>query len=115
MLYSLTKSLNSPVNTLIFGIFFDKLNENSIAFFPVGKKAIEFSLRLSKNIPNIKIFTGEFKDLVKEYNNKIFYKQHPLNYNYHGIEDSRDWLTSIKGCYPSFFSFWKKAKKELKF
>ncbi len=83
--------------------------------FPVGKKAIEFSLSLSKNIPNIKVFTGEFKDLVKEYTNKIFYKQHPLNYNYHGTEDSRDWLTTIKGYYPSFFSFWKKAKKELKF
>ena len=83
--------------------------------FPVGKKAIDFALKLSNNIPNIKIYCGEFDELVNDFNNDIFYKQHPLNYRYKGFEESRDWLTSIKGYYPSFFSFWKKAKKELIF
>ena len=57
----------------------------------------------------------EFDELVDDFNNDVFYKQHPLNYKYKGLEESRDWLTSIKGYYPSFFSFWKKAKKELIF
>ena len=83
--------------------------------FPVGKKAIDFCLELSKNIKGIKIYSGEFDDLTKDYDNQVFYKQHPLNHNYKGIEESRDWLTLVKGYYPSFFSFWKKAKKELKF
>ena len=47
--------------------------------------------------------------------NSIYYKQHPLNINYRGVEDSRDWLTSVKGYHPSFFSYWNKAKKELKY
>jgi len=83
--------------------------------FPVGEKALNFALSLSKNIKNIRVYCGEFDDLVKDFNNDIFYKQHPLNFNYKGHEDSRDWLTSVKGHFPSFFSYWKKAKKELKF
>ena len=83
--------------------------------FPVGKKAIDFCLELSNNIKGIKIYCGEFDDLTKDFNNQVFFKQHPLNYNYKGMEETRDWLTSVKGYYPSFFSFWKKAKKELKF
>ena len=36
-------------------------------------------------------------------------------FNYNGNEDSRDWLTSVRGYHPSFFSYWNKAKKELKY
>ncbi len=83
--------------------------------YPVCDKAIDFLLKLSNEIPDIKIFTGEFSDLTKNFQNSIYYKQHPLNIKYNGIEDSRDWLTSVKGYYPSFFSYWNKAKKELKY
>ena len=83
--------------------------------YPVCDKAIAFLLKLSHEILGIKIFTGEFSDLTKNFQNTIYYKQHPLNSNYRGVEDSRDWLTSIEGYYPSFFSFWNKAKKELKY
>jgi deoxyribodipyrimidine photo-lyase len=83
--------------------------------YPVCDKAIDFLLKLSHEILGIKIFTGEFSDLTKNFQNTIYYKQHPLNSNYRGVEDSRDWLTSIEGYYPSFFSFWNKAKKELKY
>jgi deoxyribodipyrimidine photo-lyase len=83
--------------------------------YPVCDKAIDFLLKLSHEILGIKIFTGEFSDLTNNFQNTIYYKQHPLNINYRGVEDSRDWLTSIEGYYPSFFSFWNKAKKELKY
>jgi deoxyribodipyrimidine photo-lyase len=45
----------------------------------------------------------------------IYYKEHPLNIDYQGNMDSRDWLSSIKGHYPSFFAFWKKCRKEIKY
>jgi len=83
--------------------------------YPVCDKAINFLLKLSHEILGIKIFTGEFSDLTKNFQNTIYYKQHPLNSNYRGVEDSRDWLSSVKGYHPSFFSFWNKAKKELKY
>ena len=83
--------------------------------YPVCDNAIDFLLKLSHEILGIKIFTGEFSDLTKNFQNTIYYKQHPLNSNYRGVEDLRDWLTSIEGYYPSFFSFWNKAKKELKY
>jgi deoxyribodipyrimidine photo-lyase len=83
--------------------------------YPVCDKAIDFLLKLSHEILGIKIFTGEFRDLTENFQNTIYYKQHPLNSNYRGVEDSRDWLSSVKGYHPSFFSFWNKAKKELKY
>lgn len=82
--------------------------------YPVGSKCINFAIELSQNIPNVKIYVGEFEELLNKIDfQKIIFKEHPLNHNYKGIEDSRDWLTSVKGYYPSFFSFWKKCKKEL--
>ena len=80
----------------------------------IGKKLKKIEGH-SQEILEIKIFTGEFSDLTKNFQNTIYYKQHPLNSTYRGVEDSRDWLTSIEGYYPSFFSFWNKAKKELKY
>ncbi len=83
---------------------------------PVSQKSIDFILALSKNIENMQVFVGEFKELVAMYPlNTISYKEHPLNLHYQGIEEERDWLFSVKGYYPSFFSFWKKCKKELLF
>jgi deoxyribodipyrimidine photo-lyase len=59
---------------------------------------------------------GAFKDLVTEYALKnIYFKEHPLNQHYQGHEDQRDWMFEVQGYYPSFFSFWKKCKKQLKY
>jgi deoxyribodipyrimidine photo-lyase len=79
--------------------------------YPVCDKAIDFLLKLSHEILGIKIFTGEFSDLTKNFQNTIYYKQHPLNSNYRGVEDSRDWLTSVKGYHPSFFLSGIRQKK----
>jgi len=82
--------------------------------YPVSKKCIDFAIELSKNIYGIQIYVGSFFDLVNEYDIKnTFYKEHPLN-KYEGIEDSRDWIFESKESVKSFFSYWKKCKKELK-
>lgn len=81
---------------------------------PVTKKCIDFILDLSTNIPDIKIFVGEYYQLQKQVNSaRLVFKEHPTNRHYRGKEEQRSWLTSIKGYFPSFFSFWKQCKKEL--
>jgi deoxyribodipyrimidine photo-lyase len=81
---------------------------------PVSKKGIDFVLSLLENIHNIKVFVGEFSDLLKHLKtDQIIYREHPLNKNYQGREEPREWMSSIKGYFPSFFAFWKKCKKEL--
>ena len=84
--------------------------------YPIAQKTVDFMIALSKeNIPNIQLFVGEFHELQNNYNHqKIIFKEHPLNYNYNGIQESRDWMFSIKGYHPSFYAFWKKCKKEIK-
>jgi deoxyribodipyrimidine photo-lyase len=83
--------------------------------YPVAQHTIDFVLKLSENIPGIQVFTGEYSGLVNGFNqDEIYFKEHPLNRHYQGNCDERDWLTPVKGNYPSFFSFWKKAKPYLK-
>ncbi|WP_020531824.1 FAD-binding domain-containing protein [Flexithrix dorotheae] len=82
--------------------------------YPIAKKSLDFMINLAKNITDIQIFTGEFDELKSAFQlDKIFFKEHPLNKHYNGIEDSRDWMFEVKGYFPSFFAFWKKCKKEI--
>lgn len=83
--------------------------------YPISSKTIEFIISLGqKNIPNIKVFVGEFNDLLNEHKlSEIYFKEHPLNSHYKGTEQAREWMFEVKGYYSSFFSFWKKCKKEL--
>jgi deoxyribodipyrimidine photo-lyase len=84
--------------------------------YPVSEESIDFVLELSMNIPNIQVYAGEFNQLLQEYSlNDVYYKEHPLNTHYKGIEEPRDWMFSVKGYHASFFSFWKKCKKELNY
>jgi len=85
--------------------------------YPVSQKTIDFILKISEeNIPNIQIYVGEFDELIKDHDfGDIYYKEHPLNNHYKGTEEPRDWMFDVKGYYPSFFSFWKKCKKQLVF
>ena len=62
----------------------------------------------------MQVYVGEFEELVRDYApGEMHYKEHPLNGHYQGIEEPREWMFDVKGYYPSFFSFWKKCKKEL--
>ena len=82
--------------------------------YPVSAKSIDFMLNLSLNVDHMQIFVGEFKELTSYHNIKeIYFKEHPLNKHYKGIEEQREWMFSTRGYYPSFFSFWKQCKKEL--
>lgn len=84
--------------------------------YPVAENTINFMLELGKNIPGLQLYVGEFNELKQEYKLKdIFFKEHPLNSHYFGTEESRDWMFSIKGYYPSFSAFWKKCEKEMKY
>jgi len=85
--------------------------------YPVSQKTIDFTIEITKeNIPNIQIYVGEFDQLIKDHNvETTYYKEHPLNHHYKGIEDPRDWMFDVKGYYPSFFAYWKKCKKQLVF
>ena len=88
--------------------------------YPVSQKTIDFVLNFSKqNIADIQIYVGEFKDLEKLYNESsekdFYFKEHPLNNNYKGIEQPRDWMFDVQGYYPSFFAFWKRCKKQLRY
>ncbi|MFM2316711.1 MAG: hypothetical protein RLZZ155_1043 [Bacteroidota bacterium] len=81
--------------------------------YPVSEKSIQFCIDLAKeNIQNIQIYSGEFTDLQGVPGVNFIFKEHPLN-KYEGIQDERDWMSSVKGEYGSFFSYWKKVKKEL--
>lgn len=83
---------------------------------PVSQKCLHFALELSENIKGIKIFVGEFSDLAAQVNvENLVYKEHPSNSHYQGREEPRDWMSGVEGFYPSFFAFWRKAKKEIKF
>lgn len=97
----------------------------------VSAKCMDFITALSKNIDGIKVFIGSFDQLYSELHHdphskldatvnsklntdKIIFKEHPLNAHYKGICEDRDWLCGVKGYHASFFSFWKKCKKELR-
>ena len=81
--------------------------------YPMCKRTIDFIIELAKtNIPNVQVFVAEFTDLQALLKREVYYREHPLN-NYSGIEDSRTWLTSVRGDFPSFFAFWNVFKKEL--
>ena len=102
---------NDDVNRILL------LEPSHYAKYPVSEKVIEFILQLSKNIPGIIIFKGEFKELESLYINKapqMIFKEHPAFVHYKGTCDSREWLApNTKGNFNSFFSFWKKASSEI--
>jgi len=82
--------------------------------YPISEKVMQFILDLSKNIPNIQVYCNEFNELTERYNLKdIHYKEHPLNTHYKGTEHKRNWMFTVEGYHPSFFSFWKKCKREM--
>ncbi len=91
------------------------LEPSTFANYPVSDGCIQFVLDLAENIPNIQVFTGEWKELAGHLNlEKTYYKEHPLNGHYEGIEEPRDWMFPVTGYYRSFFAFWKQCQKTMK-
>ena len=82
--------------------------------YPISSNAMNFMLSLANNVPKIQIFAGEFSELIKATAiSLVYFKEHPLNNHYKGIEDQRDWMFPVKGYFPSFFGFWKRCKQNL--
>ncbi len=81
--------------------------------YPVAPRNIQFLMELSKNIPGVQVFVGEFSELITEYSLSDFhYREHPFN-KYSGTEHSREWLAPVTGYHSSFFGYWKKVKKHI--
>ena len=84
--------------------------------YPISQKSVDFMLALANNIEDIQVFVGEFHELTTQYNlSDIHFKEHPLNQQYKGTEVPRNWMFEVTGYFPSFFGFWKKCKKQLKY
>ena len=83
--------------------------------YPVSQKVLDFILALSKNIKGIKLYVGEFEELLlksTQPSSSFIFKEHPLSKHYKGICDERDWISkNTTGNFNSFFSFWKKVEK----
>lgn len=83
--------------------------------FPMSPRTMDFILALSRNIPDIQVFTGSFEvleDIAGD--SPIHYKEHPLNRHYVGVEEPRDWIVpQVSGYFPSFFAYWKKVSRQL--
>lgn len=84
--------------------------------YPVSQMCLNFMFRLSENIPDIRIFIGSFCEFRSRIpaTLPVYFKEHPLNKHYAGIEEPRTWLVnSITGFYPSFSSYWRAIEPAL--
>lgn len=99
----------SPANRILL------LEPSVFEAYPIGQKSIDFMLGLAKNIPNLQVYSASFEQLqsLLPSDEAIYFKEHPLNTHFKGIEDARDWMSPVEGYMPSFFKFWKKVKRSL--
>ena len=80
---------------------------------PISNKCLAFMMDFNKKNLKANLFVGEFKELQETHQPSHFYfKEHPLNHNYKGIQDDREWMFEDPEKYNAFFSFWKKVKKQ---
>lgn len=84
--------------------------------YSISDTVLNFILELSKNIPNVKVFVGEFSELKKHTKEStLYFKEHPAYIHFSGVKDERDWIfPDINAYFTSFFKFWKQAEKQLK-
>lgn len=82
--------------------------------YPVSEFVLNFALELAASIPYLRIYVGEFSELNQIIaTENIYYKEHPSNNHFLGRREVRQSLSSLEGEFGSFFSYWKKIKKEL--
>ncbi len=82
--------------------------------YRVSQKVLDFLLALAKNIDGIHLYVGDFAELIESHGPlHIYYKEHPLNHHYSGIEEDRDWTLPVSGYFPSFFGYWEKCERTL--
>ena len=91
------------------------LEPSHFSKYPVSDKVLEFTMALAKNIPDLKIFTGEFNDLTTAYPNQAFTaKEHPILKFKGVIAESRDWIVpEAEGYFRSFSKYYLACLKHL--
>lgn len=91
------------------------LDPNLFERYPISHLTMDFMLQLARQIPSMQVFVGSFAQLkLLAEPNKIIFKEHPLQTDFVGVQEPRDWLApSVTGYYPSFFAYWKKISKAL--
>lgn len=81
--------------------------------YPVSPKTLQWVIEYAHQlIPDIQVVVAEFNALAPRLHGSVYFKEHPLQ-AYRGTEEAREWLTPLTGFYPSFFAYWKRAKKYL--
>ncbi|MCX6140165.1 MAG: deoxyribodipyrimidine photolyase [Candidatus Kapabacteria bacterium] len=80
--------------------------------YPVSPRCIDFMIALGGNIPELQIYVGSFASLSHTYAlGDAYYKEHPMNQDYSGIMEERDWIArDVIGYYSSFSSYWRAIK-----
>lgn len=83
--------------------------------YPVCSRTMEFVVRLSRNIPGIRIFCGEWDEFLEHCKPGLtIFREHPSTAHFTGYREDREWLfPDLKGYYPSFFRYWKEAEKHI--
>ncbi|MCB9246723.1 MAG: deoxyribodipyrimidine photolyase [Flavobacteriales bacterium] len=90
------------------------LDPSHFARYPVSQTVLDFYLNLGENIPGLQVYCGSANDLVSRYKGSIVrFREHPFYKHLPGAPESREWLSSIRDSYPSFFKFWKMVRKDL--
>ncbi len=84
--------------------------------YPISENCMQFMLYHAKNIDNMQIFVGSFQQLLASCQpSTTYFKEHPFNAHYKGIQDARDWIApDVNAYFPSFFAYWKKVEKSIK-
>lgn len=84
--------------------------------YPISEKRVQFILALAKNIPNLKIFVGEYHQVpgLKDAPDVVF-QAHPAVNHWRGYATSVQWMFPQlpQKMYGSCFSYWKKAQRYL--
>lgn len=84
---------------------------------PVSPRVLQFVQDLaSANLPGIQVYAGEVADLKALLpGGQFISKEHPSATHYPGFGESRDWLVpEVSGYFPSFFAYWKKIERYLR-
>jgi len=82
--------------------------------YPVCGRSIDFVLGLATSIEGLQVFCGTFGELARHlHESAVFFRQHPTNSHFRGVEEPREWLFPVQGYYPSFFSYWKQCERFL--
>ena len=90
------------------------LEPSVLRAYPVSQKRIDFALAMAKNIEGLQVMVAEFSELQEMLKGpEVYFKEHPLNHLFIGMEEPRDQMFPVNGYFNSFFAFWKKCQKHL--